>query len=33
MPKPMLLVQGTGLAGVSFSLSDAKLRIDKTVVS
>ncbi len=33
MPAPMLLVRGDGLSGASFSLSDAALRIQKTVVS
>jgi len=33
MPKPMLLVRGEGLDKAKFSLSDAGLRIDKTMVS
>ena len=33
LPKPMLLVQGTGLQAATFSLSDASLRIEKTVPS
>jgi glycosidase len=33
MPKPMLLVQGTGLHEATFSLSDRSLRIEKTVSS
>lgn len=32
-PKPMLLVRGEGFTGATFSLSDAKLRIEKAVVS
>ena len=33
MPAPMLLVRGEGLSGATFSLSDAALKIEKTVVS
>lgn len=33
MPAPMLLVRGEGLSGARFSLSDASLKIEKTVVS
>ncbi len=33
MPKPMLLVRGEGLRGAAFTLSDAGLRVEKTVVS
>ncbi len=33
MPKPMLLVQGTGLHGATFTLSDPALRIEKAVPS
>jgi glycosidase len=33
MPKPMLLVRGEGLTGAGFSLSDAQLRIERTVIS
>src|SRR5271168_3251890 len=33
MPKPMLLVRGEGLGEAKFSLSDAQLRVEKTVVS
>jgi glycosidase len=33
MPAPMLLVRGEGLSGATFSLSDAKLGVAKTVVS
>jgi neopullulanase len=33
MPAPMLLVRGEGLSGARFSLSDAALGLEKTVVS
>ncbi|HTV08065.1 MAG TPA: alpha-amylase family glycosyl hydrolase [Candidatus Aquilonibacter sp.] len=33
MPAPMLLVHGEGLSGARFSLSDASLKIEKTIVS
>lgn len=33
MPAPMLLVRGEGLSGATFALSDAALKIEKTVVS
>ena len=33
MPKPMLLVQGEGLRGARFSLSDGALKIEKVVAS
>ncbi|AEU38553.1 Cyclomaltodextrinase [Granulicella mallensis MP5ACTX8] len=33
MPKPMLLVRGEGFSGAKFSLSDASLHVEKTVVS
>ena len=33
MPKPMLLVRGEGLQGASFSVSDARLKIERTTVS
>jgi glycosidase len=33
MPKPMLLVNGEGLSGATFTLSDAALGVEKTVVS
>ena len=33
MPKPMLLVEGEGLSGANFSLSDASLRVVKTNIS
>ncbi len=33
LPKPMLLVRGAGLRGAEFSLSDTKLRIERTQTS
>lgn len=33
LPAPMLLIQGEGLRGASFSLSDPALRVEKTVIS
>ncbi len=33
LPRPMLLVRGTGLGGAAFALSDRALRIERTAIS